>query len=236
VLWHVRCTLLLMFVHVRGRATYSSPQSVRGIARLSKHSHTAVMIGEDRVQTDEALMVAYAAGDADSFDRLYERHRGGLYRFLLRQCGAAAVAEELFQDVWMSVVRTKRTYVANARFATFLYRIAHNRLIDHFRRAGHRPTVPVIQDDENGDDPVEALMADPREQPEALLHSKARIERLFALLAALPEEQREAFVMREEGGLSVEEIAVATGVNTETAKSRLRYAIAKLRRGLEELV
>jgi RNA polymerase sigma-70 factor (ECF subfamily) len=82
---------------------------------------------------------------------------------------------------------------------------------------------------------VTSIPADPREQPDALLQSKTRLDRFNTLLAALPDAQREAFVMREEGGLSVEEIAAATGVNAETAKSRLRYAIAKLRRGLEEM-
>ena len=88
---------------------------------------------------------------------------------------------------------------------------------------------------DDDDDPIADLPADPRDQPEALLQSKARIERFHALLSALPPEQREVFVMREEAGLGIEEIAVATGVNAETVKSRLRYAIAKLRRGLEDL-
>lgn len=204
------------------------------VARLTMLSHTAAMIGEDIQQSDESLMLAYRAGDAGAFDLLYTRHRGGLYRFLLRQCGAAAIAEELFQEVWMSVVRARKTYEAQARFATYLYRIAHNRLVDHFRRSAHRPSV-AGEIGEDDDDPEDALPADPREQPEARLHTKMQIERFQALLASLPPEQREAFVMREEAGLSIEEIAAATGVNAETAKSRLRYAIAKLRRGLEEL-
>lgn len=208
--------------------------TVCGVAGRSTLSHTAGMTGEDSKLTDESLMLAYRSGDAGAFDVLYARHRGGLYRFLLRQCGAASIAEELFQDVWMSVVRARETYVVQARFATYLYRIAHNRLVDHFRRAVHRPSVAG----ENGDgdnDPVDSLPADPREQPDAKLLTKARIERFHELLSDLPPEQREAFVMREEAGLSVEEIAAATGVNAETAKSRLRYAVAKLRRGLEEL-
>lgn len=180
-------------------------------------------------------MLAYRSGDATAFEVLYARHRGGLYRFLLRQCGMAAVAEELFQDVWMSVVRVRDGYVVNARFATYLYTIAHNRLVDHFRRASHRPSVAGSTDPEE-EDPVDVLPAPATAQPEAQYLAKARVERLQALLAALPAEQREAFVMREEAGLSIEEIASATGVNAETAKSRLRYAVAKLRRGLEELL
>jgi RNA polymerase sigma-70 factor (ECF subfamily) len=206
-----------------------------GIAGPAGLSHTVAMIRGDMSQTDEALMLDYVAGSAAAFDRLYARHRGGLYRFILRQCKAAPVAEELFQDVWMSVIRTRKSYTPSARFATFLYRIAHNRLVDHFRRSIHRPSLADGSESDEGEDAVTSIPADPREQPDALLQSKTRLDRFHTLLAALPDAQREAFVMREEGGLSVEEIAAATGVNAETAKSRLRYAIAKLRRGLEEM-
>jgi RNA polymerase sigma-70 factor (ECF subfamily) len=181
--------------------------------------------------SDEALMTAYRDGDASAFERLYGRHRGGLYRYLLRQCGKAAVAEELFQDVWLNLIRARSRYVPDARFATYLYRIAHNRLIDHFRRASHRPLTEFEADDA---DAVAELPADARSQPEVRAESRAALECFMAALGALPDAQREAFVMHEEAGLSVEEIARATGVNTETAKSRLRYALAKLRRGLEE--
>lgn len=133
----------------------------------------------------------------------------------------------------MNLIRARQRYVPGARFATYLYRVAHNRVIDHYRRSAHRPSVPNQDDGEL--DPVELIPADPREQPDAQLESQARIERFSQLLADLPQSQREAFVMHEEGGLSVEEIAAATGVNPETAKSRLRYAVAKLRRGLQEL-
>jgi RNA polymerase sigma-70 factor (ECF subfamily) len=176
-------------------------------------------------------MIAYRAGDSAAFDRLYSRHRGSLYRYLLRQCLIPAVAEELFQDVWISVIRARQRYVAEARFTTYLYRIAHNRVIDHFRRAVHRHSASAGED---GTDPVDALAADPSDQPEVRYQARARVERFGELLAGLPPEQREAFVMHEEGGLSVDEIAIATGVGTETAKSRLRYAITKLKRGLME--
>jgi RNA polymerase sigma-70 factor (ECF subfamily) len=152
-----------------------------------------------------------------------------LYRYLLRQCGKAALAEELFQDVWLNLVRARARYVPDARFATYLYRIAHNRLIDHYRRASLRPSTC-----EGDDDAVTELPADGNSRPDVRAEGKAAVERFMVLLEGLPEAQREAFVLHEEGGLSVEEIARATGVNSETAKSRLRYALAKLRRGLEE--
>ncbi len=177
---------------------------------------------------DEALMLAYGDGDAAAFDRLYDRHRGGVYRYLLRQCRNAALADELFQDVWMNLIRARSGYTVQAKFSTWLYRIAHNRLIDHFRR---HDSAAVSLDDETLpaiDEPEAPRSAQPETQAEV----RQQAARLLELLDELPQEQREAFVLQQEGGLSVEEIAEATGVNRETAKSRLRYAIARLRRGI----
>ena len=80
---------------------------------------------------DEILMLRYRDGDTDAFARLYARHKGPLYRYLLRQCGQPAVAEELFQDVWLKLIAGRSGYAVQARFAAWLYRIAHNRLVDH---------------------------------------------------------------------------------------------------------
>jgi RNA polymerase sigma factor (sigma-70 family) len=179
--------------------------------------------------SDEALMLAYRDGDAGAFDVLYARHKGGVYRYLLRQCRNAGLAEEMFQDVWMNLIRARAGYTVQARFTTYLYRIAHNRLMDHFRR---HDSGAVSLDDENAiqiDEPVAPRSADPAVGAE----SRAQAAQLLALLGKLPDEQREAFVLQQEGGMSVEEIAEATGVNRETAKSRLRYALAKLREGMQ---
>lgn len=183
----------------------------------------------DADASDESLMLAYRDGDAGAFDRLYDRHRGGVYRYLLRQCRNAAVAEELFQDVWMNLIRARTNYVVQAKFTTWLYRIAHNRLMDHFRRRDH---LDVSLDDETAA-PVDEPVAPPGMQPHTSAEARAQAAQLLALLGKLPEEQREAFVLQQEGGLSVEEIAEATGVSRETAKSRLRYALAKLREGMQ---
>jgi RNA polymerase sigma-70 factor (ECF subfamily) len=173
---------------------------------------------------DEDLMLAYRAGDAAAFDALYARHRGGVFRYLRRQAGNAAVAEELFQDVWMRLIDARARYEPQAKFTTWLYTIAHNRLMDHFR-SGKRAAL-VSYDDED-DPPPEPVADTPR--PDETLARKQDAARLLAAIDALPAAQREAFVLQQEGSLSVEEIAAATGVNRETAKSRLRYAMAKLR-------
>ena len=174
-------------------------------------------------------MLLYRDGEAGAFDALYARHKGGVYRYLLRQCRDTAAAEELFQDVWMNLVRARSGYTVQAKFTTYLYHLAHNRLIDHYRKNGH--TVMVSLDEEEGEAALE--VPDGRERPaDEALDSRRQAARLLELVAALPEVQREAFLLQQESGMSVEEIAQATGVNRETAKSRLRYAMAKLRQGL----
>jgi RNA polymerase sigma-70 factor (ECF subfamily) len=172
-------------------------------------------------------------GDPAAFERLYGRHRGGLYRYLLRQCRSVALAEELFQDVWLSVIRARTGYSPHARFATYLYRIAHNRVIDHYRRSSHRP---VAEQQQGELDPAELIVAQDEDQPEVQMLSKQRLERFALLLAQLPPPQREAFVLYQEAGFGLAEIAEATGVNLETAKSRLRYAVAKLKRGMLQVL
>jgi RNA polymerase sigma-70 factor (ECF subfamily) len=183
---------------------------------------------------DEDLMLAYAAGDAGAFDLLYARHKGGMYRYLLRHCGNAGTADELFQDVWMSVIRARVAYVPSARFTTWLYRIAHHRLIDHWRARGAAEFVSADPDD---DDPGPlAAHAGPRgDEPEVRAGADELRARLAAALAALPPPQRDAFLLHQEGGLELAEIAALTGEGVETIKSRIRYALAKLRAALEDL-
>ncbi len=186
------------------------------------------------VVSDEQLMLAYRDGDAGAFDTLYRRHKGPVYRYMLRQCRDAGVADELFQDVWMNLIRARESYTVQAKFTTYLYKLAHNRLIDHYRKHGNAAMVSF--DDENEDHDGAPLIAEPRaaprDEPEKHLDIKQQAAQLLQLLGALPASQREAFVMQYESGMSVEEIADATGVSRETAKSRLRYAMAKIREGL----
>jgi len=183
----------------------------------------------DNAAPDEELMNRYRDGDARAFEVLYTRHKGPLYRYLLRQCGAAALAEELFQDVWMNLIRTRERYEARAKFTTWLYTLAHHRVIDHYRRQA--AGVPISYDDP--DEPLIEQVADSElREPDNELDRRRLGQRLLVQIAALPEAQREAFLLREESGLSLAEIADVTGVNTETAKSRLRYALTKLRQGL----
>jgi len=172
--------------------------------------------------SDEQLMLAWAAGDAAAFEPLYARHRTRLFRFLLRQLRDQALAEELFQDVWQKVIAARTGWTPDAPFGVWLYRIAHNRLADHWRAASHRPPAPEDADERA------ARLPDP-DTPERNLSEFERRRQLQLALDALPPEQREVLLLRLEQDLTLEEIGAVTGVGRETVKSRLRYAMDKLR-------
>jgi RNA polymerase sigma factor (sigma-70 family) len=172
---------------------------------------------------DEELMLAYGKGDAGAFETLYKRHRGALYRFVLRAIKQRSSAEELFQEVWIRVIEARSRYAPQARFTTWLYTIAHNMLVDHWRKKG----LTLVQLDE------EASVAAP-DNPARQVEARQALARLMHALEALPAAQREAFLLHEEAGLSVAEIAAVTGAGEEAAKSRLRYAMAKLKAAVED--
>src|SRR6267142_3016022 len=189
---------------------------------------TCMLEPMEPLDEDAKLMVRYRDGDADAFSTLYARHKGPLYRYLLRQVRNAGAASDLFQDVWSRLIATRSRYEARAKFATYLFHIAHNCTIDFFRRdlkmrrharpddadALSEPEVPEYQ------------------RPDGIAEFAEQQSALLAALGALPREQREAFLLHEETGLTIEEIARVTDVGLETAKSRLRYAIRKLKKSL----
>jgi RNA polymerase sigma-70 factor (ECF subfamily) len=183
----------------------------------------------DAQETDEALMLRYAAGDAGAFEPLYARHKGPLYRYLLRHCSTQPVADELFQEVWTRVIQARGRYEVKARFTTWLYRLAHNCLVDHYRRRGRDNPVPSA-----GEDPVEQVPAPRHESPDGEAQHDQLVQRMTHLLETLPAEQRDVFLLREEAGLDLAAIAEVTGAGLEATKSRLRYALNKLRDGLKD--
>jgi RNA polymerase sigma-70 factor (ECF subfamily) len=173
--------------------------------------------------SDEELMAAYRDGDAGAFDTLYARHKGALFRYVLRGVRLRAIAEELYQEIWIRVIEARKRYSPTARFTTWMYTIAHNRLIDHWRRK----ELTVV--DAEHDEPQAGLEADPARQAEA----REALDRFAKALAELPHAQREAFLLHEEAGLTAFEIAAVTGSEPEAIKSRLRYAFSKLKEATE---
>jgi len=168
-------------------------------------------------------MLAYQDGNAGAFETLYTRHRGRLYRFVLRSVKTRGTAEELFQEIWIRVIEARSRYTPQARFTTWLYTIAHNLLTDHWRKKG----LALVELDEDAQAPAPD---DPARSAEA----RQALSRFAAALGALPPLQRQAFLMHQEGGLSIAEISQATGSNEEAAKSRLRYAMAKLKAAVDD--
>jgi RNA polymerase sigma factor (sigma-70 family) len=183
-----------------------------------------------QIDEDAALMLRYQAGDAGAFDELYAKHRGGLFRFIARQSLSRTESEEVFQDVWMNVIEARMRYVPTAQFRTWLFTIAHHRTMDFFRKHNRLQASA----DDHSDDHIATLPATRTEEPHVKTESREQGRAILKALEELPAAQREAFLMHEEGGLSVEEIAEATGVSFEAAKSRLRYAVARLRQALKD--
>ena len=177
--------------------------------------------------SDEDLMTRYMAGDERAFEVVYRRHREAVRRFLARQSGSVAVGQELGQEVWFRVIRAVQDnrYSADGRFRPYLFRIARNLQIDHFRRQNIRP----ISDD----DGIEGLN-DPAPSPAEISHAEDCGERLLNELGELPPEQRDTFLLKEESGLTLEQIAEMVNAGRETIKSRLRYAMKRLRSVLED--
>ncbi len=183
---------------------------------------------KDDVTDDAELLRAHRAGDPHAFARLYDRYDRPCFHFIRRLLGAAHAdcAEDLHQETWIAVSKNAASFdPGKASFAAWLFTIARHKTFDHFRRQ----KVAVV-----GSDLGEAAMTvlDPGPTPLEAVQSREWAQEIVAAVDALPLEQRGAFVMFAQGGLSLEEIAHATGVAVETAKSRLRYARAKLRQSL----
>lgn len=193
------------------------------------------------VRSDEQLMLDYGAagpGAAAAFARLFERHERPVYRFLLRSLGGdAARADDLLQEVWLAVIRNATNYEPRAKFTTWLYGIARTRLIDHWRSLRNDVSLDAANDthaDDVGDALVDRLPAARTIEPEVQAMSRAQARAFIVEVEQLPPAQREALLLHLEGELTLDEIAQLTGVGMETAKSRLRYALAKLRAALED--
>jgi RNA polymerase sigma factor (sigma-70 family) len=189
--------------------------------------------------TDDQLMRAFAGGDGAAFERLYRRHAGPLYRFVRRLLGSAAATrgDEVFQDTWARVVGARdRWSPQGAAFRTWLFTIAQRLVIDVQRRSGREVAMEVDADaDTDGWSPGGEAgppwsgWPAPAQDPGDQAFWRAAGVRLLACLDGLPPAQKAVFLLHHEDGLSLDDAARTLQLGFETAKSRLRYAMNKLR-------
>lgn len=189
--------------------------------------------------SDDTLMSAYVNGSAAAFERLYERHQASLYRFVRRLLGSAlsAQADEVFQDTWLRVVNSRERWSPQgASFRTWLFTLAHHRVIDLLRRSGREVALDAFNDADTEPWEPDATAwqhwpAPPSAAPQSdeLAFWRRAGERLLQCLEQLPLPQRSAFLLHHDDGLALDEVASALEVGFETAKTRLRYAMSKLR-------
>lgn len=172
-------------------------------------------------RSDDELMLAYARGDGRAFEVLYERYRKALYRYLVHAVGDRAAADDLYQDVWSRIIDARARFRKDRGFKRYAFRIAHNRLVDHWRTQGRQSV------DGEFDDQLFAAPA--QDQPDCTGEREQQARLLREALMQLSAEQREAFLLQQEAGLSLTDIAEHSGVGRETVKSRLRYAVKRLR-------
>lgn len=189
--------------------------------------------------SDEELMLAFRDGEAAAFEELVSRHKRGLYNFLLRSVHHRARAEELLQEVFLRVIRAKDRYQQTARFTTWIYTIARNLCVDESRRQKFRRTLPLEakRRGRGGDFGLSILdRTEAQQVPTDIASEGAKIrQRVADAIDNLPEDQREVFVMRQFGGLSFKQIGAAVGAPENTVKSRMRYALDKLRGELQDI-
>jgi RNA polymerase sigma-70 factor (ECF subfamily) len=182
-------------------------------------------------------MQQYLEGDARAFRTLMERHSSKVYNFLIRSLGRRDLADDLLQEVFLRIVRRAGTFRGQAKFTTWMYTIARNLIIDHARRQRHRRTValdaPARAGDADGDTRLDRT-PDRGPTPDRLAEGARFSGRLETALGALPEDQRDVFLMREVEGLKFREIAEVVGIPINTVKSRMRYALESLRDDLAD--
>ena len=181
----------------------------------------------DHEVTDEALMITYAKGDASAFEQLYQRHKRVIFHFFIKQGLSTAIAEELCHDTWLKLINARKNYQVSAQFRTYLFTIARNTLIDHKNKKSNQ------KEETHADLTATAIALN---KTEGSNQQRELAQALNANIAALPTEQREVFLLKQESGFSIEQIAKITTQHKEKVKSSWRYALQRLRKGLSDYV
>jgi len=218
-----------MMITARGAQTFQPAGLRQGKAKYLMQKE----VTQHPLETlgDEELMACYQQGQVDAFDMLYHRHKGALYRYFLRQCREKNLAEDLYQDVWSRVIKGSGSYQPSAKFTTWLYRIAYNRMVDHVRslKAANKPQIRECGEDVEEITSVETSHLSASQDPQQQSEQAQKAGYLKLCLSLLPPKQLEVFMLKEEGGFSAAMIAEIVEVSQEAIKSRLRYSYQKLR-------
>ena len=190
-------------------------------------SNQANAASEKNEPTDDMLVTAYLNGSEAALEQLFSRYRKVLYAFVTRMLnGDGMTADDIFQDLWIKVINKLPVYNADGRFAAWIFQIARNQVLEHFRREKSRRNIGATTDD--GDLPEQTGDSG---NPQSLLAAQELEEKLEELLKKMPAEQREVFIMRQ-NDLSFREIAEIQKCSINTALGRMHNCIKFLRNNL----
>lgn len=184
------------------------------------------------VQTSDALLVKnYIAGDENSLSILINRHQSKIYGFIYSKLSDRDIADDIFQDTFIKVIKTLKSnsYNEEGKFLPWVMRIAHNLIIDHFRK---NKKMPMFRETEEFS--IFSLMTDKSLTIENQMISDQVEKDLRKIIEELPEDQKEVLVMRIYQDLSFKEISELTGVSINTALGRMRYALMNMRKVIEK--
>ena len=181
-------------------------------------------------ENDESLMMNYCSGDSSSFQMLYLRYKNPLLRYLMLQLGSRSIAEEIHHEVWISIIDIRHHYEPTALFKTMLYKITHNKVIDYYRKK----KILTYEWQLDADDDVTYERVDEQSNLESKIILQEQVTSFIEAIHNLPIAQREVFILKQESGLTVKEIADILAIDVEAAQSRLRYAKSKLMQAMQE--
>ena len=182
--------------------------------------------------SDQDLVQAYIQGDQSAIEKLINRHRSKVYTYILLTIKNQQLAEDLFQETFIKVIQSLRggKYRDNGRFLSWVIRISHNLIIDHFRK---EKQMNSVSNDDSEVDLFNSKKLSDHNIEEVIVSSQIRSE-IRLLINELPDDQREVVLLRHYGGLSFKEIAEQTQVSINTALGRMRYALINLRKMIKE--
>jgi RNA polymerase sigma-70 factor (ECF subfamily) len=183
--------------------------------------------------TDEMLMVRYRRGDRTAFAEIVRRYQTPLYNFSLRYLRDRDRAKDVTQEAFLRLVKRAAEFKHESRFSTWIYTIARNLCIDELRKGKHR-NHPSLDEETGEGVPLRERVGDGRHDPERRASGSLARETIVRAIEALPEEQREVFLLRQIGGVPFAEIARLTETTENTVKSRMRYALTKLQSELSD--